>query len=210
MTEDQQQQPSYKLIYFNARGRAEHIRFVLAYAGVDYVDERVPKERWPELKKSVPYGQLPVLEVDGQRVAQSNAIARYLARKYGLVGADEWEAMQCDVLVDSLGDLRQELLQFQKEEDLFKREEKKAKFAKETIPFFLNKFEQTVGKNNGYAVGSSTTWADFVFAVALENFEQMFGGGALESYPALRSLKQRVHGIPAIAEWIAKRPHTSS
>lgn len=47
----EEQQPSYKLIYFNARGRAEHIRYVLAYAGVDYVDERLPKERWPELKK---------------------------------------------------------------------------------------------------------------------------------------------------------------
>ena len=44
-------QPTYKLIYFNARGRAEHIRYIFAYAGVDYVDERIPKERWPELKK---------------------------------------------------------------------------------------------------------------------------------------------------------------
>nr|UCR60996.1 glutathione-S-transferase [Aphelinus asychis] len=207
MTEEQ---PSYKLIYFNARGIAEHIRYVLAYAGLDYVDERVPKERWPELKKTLPYGQLPVLEVNGQQIAQSNAIARYLARKYNLAGQDEWQAMQCDVLVDSLGDLRFELLQFQKEEDLFKKEEKKAKFVKETIPFFLNKFEQTIGRNGGYAVGSTTTWADFVFAVALENFEHMFGGGALESYPALRSLKQRVHGLPAIAEWISRRPHTNS
>ncbi|XP_001603942.1 glutathione S-transferase isoform X2 [Nasonia vitripennis] len=206
----EEQQPSYKLIYFNARGRAEHIRYVLAYAGLDYVDERLPKERWPELKKSMPYGQLPVLEVNGQPIAQSNAIARYLARKHGLAGRDEWEAMLCDVLVDSLGDLKQELLQFQKEDDLFKKEEKKAKFVKETIPFFLNKFEQTIGQNDGYAVGSTTTWADFVFAVALENFEQMFGPSALESYPALRRLKQRVHAIPAIAEWIARRPHTNS
>lgn len=55
----------------------------------------------------MPYGQLPVLEVNGQPIAQSNAIARYLARKHGLVGRDEWEAMLCDVLVDSLGDLKQ-------------------------------------------------------------------------------------------------------
>ncbi|XP_058788916.1 glutathione S-transferase-like [Phymastichus coffea] len=203
-------QPGYKLIYFNARGRAEHIRYVLAFAGVDYVDERISKERWPELKKSMPFGQLPVLEVDGQRIAQSNAIARYLARKHGLVGADEWEAMQCDMLVDSLGDLRTELLQFQKEDDLFKKEEKKAKFVKETIPLFLNKFEKTIAQNNGFAVGSTTTWADFVFAVALENFEQMFGSAALEHYPNLRGLKQRVHAIPAIAEWISRRPHTNS
>ena len=42
----------YKLIYFNARGRAEHIRYIFAHAGIDYVDERIPKERWPEVKKS--------------------------------------------------------------------------------------------------------------------------------------------------------------
>lgn len=41
----------YKLIYFNARGRAEHVRFIFAYAGVEYQDFRVPKEKWPELRK---------------------------------------------------------------------------------------------------------------------------------------------------------------
>ena len=55
----------------------------------------------------MPYGMLPVLEEDGKPISQSNAIARYLARKYGLTGSNEWEAMQCDVLVDTLGDLRQ-------------------------------------------------------------------------------------------------------
>lgn len=44
--------PKYKLIYFNARGRAEHIRFIFAYAGVEYTDERIPREKWPEYKKS--------------------------------------------------------------------------------------------------------------------------------------------------------------
>lgn len=42
---------AYKLIYFNARGRAEHIRFIFAYAGVEYIDERIEKEQWPDYKK---------------------------------------------------------------------------------------------------------------------------------------------------------------
>jgi len=46
-----EEQPRYRLIYFNARGRAEHIRYIFAYAGVDYIDERVSNDRWPELKK---------------------------------------------------------------------------------------------------------------------------------------------------------------
>lgn len=46
-----EEQPKYKLIYFNARGRAEHIRYIFAYAGIDYIDERISNDRWPELKK---------------------------------------------------------------------------------------------------------------------------------------------------------------
>jgi len=55
----------------------------------------------------MPYGMLPVLEIDGKPIAQSNAVARYLARKHNLAGKDEWESMLCDVLVDTLGDLKQ-------------------------------------------------------------------------------------------------------
>jgi glutathione S-transferase len=55
----------------------------------------------------MPYGKLPVLEIDGKLIAQSNAVARYLARKYNLAGKDEWESMLCDLLVDTLGDLKQ-------------------------------------------------------------------------------------------------------
>jgi hypothetical protein len=44
--------PSYKLIYFNARGKAEHIRFIFAYAGVEFEDERIPRDKWPQVKKS--------------------------------------------------------------------------------------------------------------------------------------------------------------
>lgn len=47
-----------------------------------------------------------------------------------------------------------------------------------------------------------------MFTVALENFENIFGATALENYPALRRLKERVHEIPAIADWLAKRPHS--
>ena len=42
---------SYKLTYFNARGRAEVIRLIFAKAGVDYEDKRVVKEEWPSLKE---------------------------------------------------------------------------------------------------------------------------------------------------------------
>jgi len=44
--------PSIKLTYFNAKGRAELSRMILAQAGVDYEDVRIEKEDWPSHKSS--------------------------------------------------------------------------------------------------------------------------------------------------------------
>ena len=45
--------------------------------------------------------------MDGKQLCQSVALTRYLAKKAGLVGKDEWEDLQIDMIVDSIGDLRQ-------------------------------------------------------------------------------------------------------
>jgi len=43
---------SYKLTYFNGRGRAELSRLIFAQAGVQYEDVRVEHSDWPQLKPS--------------------------------------------------------------------------------------------------------------------------------------------------------------
>lgn len=55
----------------------------------------------------MPLGQMPVLEVDGQRVHQSVAIARYVANRVGLAGANDFENLLIDSVVDTVNDLRQ-------------------------------------------------------------------------------------------------------
>jgi glutathione S-transferase len=41
---------SYKLYYFNARGVAEPIRYLLKYGNIDFEDTRIERSEWPELK----------------------------------------------------------------------------------------------------------------------------------------------------------------
>ena len=54
---------------------------------------------------ATPFGHVPILEVDGRVLAQSNTIARYLAKKHGLAGKDEWEEAQADMYADNIYDL---------------------------------------------------------------------------------------------------------
>lgn len=59
----------------------------------------------------MPFGQVPVLEVDGQMLAQSHSIGRYLARRHGLAGKGEWEEAQADMYADCIIDLMNSKLQ---------------------------------------------------------------------------------------------------
>jgi hypothetical protein len=44
--------PTYKFTYFNVRGLGEHIRFIFIAAGVPFEDDKIPTDKWPELKAS--------------------------------------------------------------------------------------------------------------------------------------------------------------
>ena len=54
---------------------------------------------------ATPFGKLPVLEIDSKVLTQSKATCRYLARKVGLTGKDDWENLQIDIMVETITDL---------------------------------------------------------------------------------------------------------
>merc|ERR1712212_1081393 len=103
----------HKLHYFNFRGKGELIRMVFATAGVDYEDIRykpplpnlgdsVGLDWNEEVKASTPLGQLPFFEVQGQTFCQQTAIARYVAKKYNLMGDSDLEAFKVDMVVETM------------------------------------------------------------------------------------------------------------
>ena len=44
--------PKVELLYFDGYGRAEIIRIILNYGGVDFEDKRVNGEEWRQIKPS--------------------------------------------------------------------------------------------------------------------------------------------------------------
>jgi glutathione S-transferase len=89
-----------KLIYFPIRGRGEHIRQALKLAGVHFEDVHVSFDLWPQFKGEMPLGHVPVLEVDGVKIADSKAIARFVGQEYGvyLWFLSGWEIWRQDFL----------------------------------------------------------------------------------------------------------------
>jgi len=202
--------PSYKLTYFNLRGRAEVARWILAYAGVEYEDNRITKEDWPALKPTTPFGGLPILDVDGVTICQSDAIGRYLAKQHGLAGKSPVEGAQVDMVIGCFGDVLSQFSTIMKAEPEKKAELVK-KFAEEALPEGLRKLEKLLEKNkggDGFFVGDSLTWADFAITHGLSMTAVFEIDPHLENYPKLKALTERVKTLPQIAEWIKKRPVT--
>lgn len=54
----------------------------------------------------MPFGQVPVLEINDKKVHQSVAISRYLAKTLNLVGLNDMEDLEIDSMVDTIVDLR--------------------------------------------------------------------------------------------------------
>lgn len=97
--------PKLTLIYFDFDGgRGEAARLIMHLGGIAFEDRRVATKDWPAQKDSMPFRALPVLEVDGRMVAQSNSINRYLGRLAGLYPKDDLQALLVDELMDAVED----------------------------------------------------------------------------------------------------------
>jgi len=206
--------PKYSLMYFDIRGIAEISRWVFAAANQPYEDVRIPytpeKTEWLAVKNTTPFGQMPVLDVDGVKLCQSNTIALYLAHEFGLAGKSKFDFGRVSMIVDCVGDTVKTVYSIRGEQDPAKKAELTAKFNEDTKTHFKN-FEKFVTENghNGHFVGDSLTVADIVFAVALERMADALLDPRLEDYPKLKELNEKTRNHPGIVEWIAKRPVTA-
>ncbi|EFO91469.1 hypothetical protein GCK72_005868 [Caenorhabditis remanei] len=201
---------SYKLTYFDGRGAGEVSRQILAYAGQQFEDKRVSHEQWPALKDSTPFGQLPVLEVDGKPLAQSHAIARFLAREFKLNGQNAWEEGQVNSLADQFKDYSSEAKSYfyakmgfgPGDVETLKKDVFEPAFNK--FYGFLSGFLKSSG--SGFLVGNSLTWIDL--AIAQHTADLVAQGADFGKFQDVKTHSEKIQSIPQIKKWIDSRPVT--
>lgn len=175
------------------KGRAEVIRLILAWAGKEYEDFRFSFTKWPEIKPTTPFGQVPVVEIDGQIYAQSFAIGNYFAREFGLYGKSNLDALLIDQFAHLTGDFAQDAVAAFRESDKENKAEALRKVKEDIAPRYLGYVDKMVQENSGrHILGDIFTVADLVFYDVATGFLQPYVEDVLDNFPSLKQLVQEV------------------
>ncbi|XP_042219755.1 hematopoietic prostaglandin D synthase-like [Homarus americanus] len=200
--------PEYKLIYFNARGRAELSRWIMAYGDINYTDERIERADWPARKSTIPGGKVPVLMVDDKPLPQSLAIARYLAKQAGLIPSDDLDAAYCDALADTLSEMMAEAYKI-----LFAKideDEKKKKYKDDLYPNIISPLLHRLDKrlaDREWFAGGKITWADLMLGLVFQGLRKK-QPTMLKEFSSVENHVNKVVALPKIKQWIDSQPET--
>ncbi len=206
------------LIYFASRGRAELIRLILSEAGADWAEHPItvgkgspPANGRPtdfaELKATgqLAFDAAPVWEEpNGFRLAQSLAIANYLARKHGLAGKTPEEQALVEQALGGYEDTRAEfrkLVATPPEQRTKLREE----MLQTILPRWFGFYERLLEANGGgagFLVGSAITSADLALWYLVETARENGFGAALEKCPLVRAHFDRIGARPNLAAYV--------
>ena len=160
---------SLRLHYFPFPGRASAIRDALQMGGIAFEDVHVLPEKFREQKAAgeFPFGALPFLDVETAttklRVAQSNAILRFIGRLAGLYsGEDSLSALKVDEALDVGEDIYALLGPSLHEQDIEKKMAMRKILAEQDLPRWIGCIERLLIANGstGFLVGDALTVAD--------------------------------------------------
>ncbi|KAL6050692.1 Glutathione S-transferase P [Balamuthia mandrillaris] len=183
-----------KLYYFGIKARAHLPLLICEYAGLNY--QWVTDFDWATMKPTTPFGQLPYL-VDGDvSLAQSMAIARYLAKKAGLQGATDADYAMSEQLIEEQNDIYSILA---KANNAQNKHEAYDQALTVDIPKHLDLLEKLLGENEYFA--SSVTTGDLalfsVFNIILD-----FDSKAFDNYPKLKGFYDRLSGHSGVKRFL--------
>lgn len=198
----------YRLLYFNVRGRAETTRMMFALAGVPYEDVRLTNEEWPALKNGTPFGQLPVLEVNGSyTLCQQFTIERYIAGELGLNGRNSQEAATIDMISECMRDSMALIVLAFNEPDQEKKVALLTEYATTTKASGLQNYMRFLDAQlrKPWFLGDQISLADVTVYNGLCNIKMLVPTAVPETGSIAEWLR-RFEAHPRIDHWIKTRP----
>ena len=161
-----------KLVYFDAQGRAQAIRYLLGYKGIEFEDIRLTFEEWPATKAAETWGAgngLPVYQTDdGTNYNQGKAILFFLAEQHGLAPQSPKEAYENMWFYETLADheppeARAAIFQAGVDQAILDK-------SVENFIAYINKIEARWSDGRAHASGANVTAADFTMLYQFTGF----------------------------------------
>lgn len=198
-----------KLTYFDIAGsRGEEVRLALVIAGVAFEDERIDRTSFGKIKADLPFGSLPILEIEGKGVfGQTNAILRLIGRRHGLHPEDPFEAARHDALMDAAEDLRAAISPSMRMKDEAEKKAARRELAAGFISEWARCIERLIG-DGPFVGGDRPSVAD----IKLYMVHSWISQGILDGIPAdlfapfpkLGGVASAIRNHPAVVAWYAR------
>jgi prostaglandin-H2 D-isomerase / glutathione transferase len=185
--------------------RAEVSRLALHLSGIPFTNTHINKKTFLQMREEglLPFGQVPIMIVNGTTIAQTGAIARYCGKLSGLYPTDPIEAALVDQFIDGASDLTKAMWPSIWIKDPERRYKKRKEAVDVIIPKWFGFFETLI--DSPYCIKSFS-----IADLALWRLLGWFSEGQLDQvptdilkgYPKLTMLYTTVGSKPEIKDWM--------
>ncbi|GJJ74855.1 hypothetical protein EMPS_07213 [Entomortierella parvispora] len=206
---------TFRLAYFKAFSAGATARDLLAYGKATWKNQFPTDIEWSNGSGTVPtpFRVMPLLNIispDGKEVfiTETIVIDHFLAKRYNLLGDNEYEEMTIKGIYNNIHYLRERsfIAMTWTYED--KRKEALGRFMTRAFPRFIEdqEFHLNANGNNGHYIGNKLSLADIHLANVIDHFATLPSGKeilALFQKSELWKVKENVEKNPDIAVWRA-------
>ena len=197
--------------------RAEVLRVSLFISNIPFEDVRISREEFINMIKTgylpngkkVPFHQLPVIEVDGEIIGQTGAIARYCGKISNLYSNDDINAAKIDQIIDAATDITNLVSPTIREKDEQKKVEDRLLLKNKLLPRWFRYLENILSESTSdWFVENKMTIADIamwrLLGWLISGIIDGIPTTIVDSYPKLKNIHTNVHHHPKVQEWMLK------
>ena len=197
--------------------RAEVLRVSLFISNTPFEDVRITREEFINMIKTgylpngkkVPFHQLPVIEVDGEIIGQTGAIARYCGKISNLYSNNNTNAAKIDQIIDAATDITNLVSPTIREKDEQKKIEDRLLLKNKLLPRWFKYLDNILSESTSdWFVENKMTIADIavwrLLGWLISGIIDGIPTTIVDNYPKLKNIHTNVHHHPKVQEWMLK------